>query len=146
MAVNAKEKAIRDFIHNLESGEVDGALSFFADDCEWITNEGTFRGKGEIESYLKWMKNVLSNVRFYDDGVGILVEGDSAIYQHVYEGSYEGRTIHVRSICTYKFSGDKCIYHISLSDRLAIAHQAAGALPGLAVNTIIRQVEKGLHK
>ena len=52
------------------------------------------------------------------------------------------RPVKVRGVCTYKFSRDKCILHTTVSDRLSIAHQAAGAFAGLAVDTIIKQVEK----
>ena len=91
MGDTTKEKAIRDFISCIAAGNVDKALLFFDDDCEWVTNEGTFQGKMEIATYLNWMISVMKDIHFHDDGVGILIEGDNAVYQHIYEGKYGGK-------------------------------------------------------
>ncbi len=139
------EKSIRNFVGSLESGNLEEALQFFDENCEWITNEGTFKGRTAIESYLKWMKSALEGIKFQDDGIGIITDHDKAVYQHIYKGTYSGRPVEVHSVCTYRFSGNKCTYHSTVSDRLATAHQAAGAFSGLAVDAVIKQVEKGLH-
>ena len=146
MAENKKEKAIRDYIDALEKKDVDRALTFFTDDATWTNSEGVFKGKEEIRNYTHWMLKALTDLTFTDDGIGIIVEGSKAVYQHIFEGANEGNRIKVNGICTYQFDGDKCSKHFTTTDRLSMAQQAAtGFFAGMAVNLIVNKFEKGLR-
>lgn len=146
MAKNKKESAIRDYVDALEKKDIDRALTFFTDDAVWINSEGTFTGMDEIRNYTIWMLGALSGLTFTDNGIGILVNDNKAVYQHIFEGLNEGTKIKVASICTYEFDGDKCVKHFTTTDRLTMSKQAAtGFFEGKAVNAIVKRVEKGLH-
>ena len=146
MAENKKEKAIRDYVDALEKKDVDRALTFFTNDATWTNSEGTFNGTEEIRNYTLWMMKALTDLTFTDDGVGIIVEGNKAVYQHIFEGTNNGAKIKASSICTYQFDGDKCSKHFTTTDRLTMAQQAAtGPIAGIAVNAIVKRIEKGLR-
>ena len=145
MAEKERESAIRNFIGALEKKDVQAALAFFTDDATWMTNEGTFRGKEEIREYVQWTLDSLDDLTFAEDGIGILVEGDKAVYQHVYEGTYQGNRIKTYGVCTYQFEGNRCKTHFTASDRLSTARQAAkGLFARRAVAAIVNIMEKGL--
>ncbi len=52
-----------------------------------LLHEGTFIGRDEIKRYLAWMSKTLTDVKFTDDGVGIIVQGDKAVYQSTYDAN-----------------------------------------------------------
>lgn len=146
MAENKKVSAIRNYVDALEKKDVDRALTFFTDDATWTNTEGEFKGKEEIRRYTIWMLESLSDLTFTDNGVGIMIDGNKAVFQNIFEASNEGNRIKVNSICTYQFDGDKCVKHFTTTDRLAMAKQAAtGLFEGIAVNAIVKRVEKGLR-
>lgn len=140
------ESIIRNFVGALEKGDLDGALSFFTEDATWYTAPGTFRGKDEIKKYATWLIQTVSNMKFTDDGVGILVQGNKALYQHILTGTFEGITFKVPAVCTYEFDGEKCKNHWTINDRLLIAKQVVkGPIAKMAVSAIINRTEKGLR-
>ena len=146
MAEKEMENTIRDFVDALEKKDTNRALSFFTDDATWFTAEGTFIGRDEIKRYLAWMSKTLTDMKFTDSGVGIIIQGDKAVYQTTYESTYEGIKIKVGNVCTYEFSGDRITNHWIITDRLSVAKQAAkGPIARMAVNTIVSRMEKGLH-
>jgi ketosteroid isomerase-like protein len=146
MAEKEIENIIRDLVYSLEKKDIDKALSFFTDDATWFTTQGTFRGRDEIKKYLVWMANSLTDVKFSDDGVGIIVQGDKAIYQSTYDALYKGIKIKVANVCTYEFSGDRIKNHWTIMDRLGLAKQAAtGPIARKVVNSVIARTEEGLH-
>ena len=140
------ERIIRDFVDSLEKKDIDRTLSFFTDDATWFTTQGTFKGKEEIKRYVAWMSKSLTGLKFTDDGVVIIVQGNKAVYQSIFDSTYEGIKIRVSSVCTYEFSGEKIKNHWIINDRLSMAKQAAtGPIARKAVNTIVARMEKGLH-
>jgi len=140
------ENVIRDLVYSLEKKEIDKTLSLFTDDATWFTAEGTFIGRDEIKRYLAWMSKTLTDMKFTDSGVGIIIQGDKAVYQTTYESTYEDIKIKVGNVCTYEFSGDRIKNHWIITDRLSVAKQAAkGPIARMAVNTIVSRIEKGLH-
>ena len=146
MAEKEIESIIRDFVDALEKKDIDRALSFFTDDATWFTTQGIFKGKEEIKRYVSWMSKSLMGVKFTDDGVGIIIQGNKAVYQTIFELTYEGIKIKVNNVCTYEFSGEKIKNHWIITDRLSMAKQAAtGPIARKAVNTIVARMEKGLH-
>ena len=140
------ERIIRDFVDSLEKKDIDRSLSFFTDDSTWFTTQGTFKGKEEIKRYVAWMSKSLTGVKFTGDGVGVIIQGNKAVYQSIFDSTYEGIKIRVSSVCTYEFSGEKIKNHWIITDRLSMAKQAAtGPIARKAVNTIVARMEKGLH-
>jgi len=139
------ESIVRDLVESLEKKDTEKALSFFADDAIWYTPQGIFKGKNEIKRYIVWMTNVLEDLKFNIDGVGILVQGNKSIHQSTYEGKFKGVKVKAANVCTYEFSGDKIKNHWTINDRLSIAKQSAtGPIAKKAVNTIVARSEEGL--
>ena len=141
------ESTIRNFVEALKKKDMDRALSFFTDDATWFTTEGIFKGKDEIKRYLAWILKNLKDIKFSDDGVGIIIQGNKAVYQATaYESNYEGIQIKVNNVTAYEFSGEKINNHWIITDRLSMAKQAAkDPTARKAVNTIVSLMENGLH-
>lgn len=140
------ESIIRDYVAALEKGDLAVALSFFTEDATWYAAPGTFKGMDEIKEYTTWLIKTVSNMKFTDDGVGILVQGNNAMYQHILTGTSEGIAFKVPAICTYEFDGGKCKNHWTVNDRLLIAKQVAtGPIAKKAITMIINRTEKGLR-
>lgn len=111
MAENKYEIIIRDYADALEKNDADRALSFFTDDAIWFNPKGIFRGKEEFKGYLEWLFKTTSDMKFVDDGVGIIVNGNKGIYQHIFKCTIRGTKIKVPTFCTYLFNGQKCKTH-----------------------------------
>jgi ketosteroid isomerase-like protein len=141
------ENTVRDFADSLEKKDVDKALSFFTDDATFFGPEGTFKGKEEIKRYITWISKVITDVKFTDDGVGIIVQGNKAVDQNIFSyTNNEGIKIKVNNVGTYEFNGEKIKNHWIIHDRLSTAKQATeGPIARKVVNSIIARMEKGLH-
>lgn len=140
------EKTIRSFVDSLEKKDVERALSYFTDDATWFTTQGIFNGKEQIKKYGEWLANFNTDIKFRDEGVGIIVKDNKAVYQTTYDAKYKGIKISVGNVCTYEFSGDKIKNHWLFMDRLSLAKQVAtGPIARKAVNTIIARTEEGLN-
>ncbi|MGZ5491727.1 MAG: nuclear transport factor 2 family protein [Nitrososphaeraceae archaeon] len=147
MAEKEIENVIRDLIASIERKDLGGVLSCFTDDATWFTPQGIFRGKEEIKRYLDWLSNLLSNIRFTYEGLGILVLGNKGVHQSIFGATYKGIKFSVDNICTYEFSGNKIRNHWIINDRLSCAQQAsAGPITRKALNMIVAKIEKELHK
>ncbi len=85
MAEKEMENTIRNFVDSLEKKDIERALSFFTDDATWFTTQGTFKGKDEIKRYIAWMSKTLTDLKFTDDGIGIIIQGNKAVYQSIFE-------------------------------------------------------------
>ena len=139
------ESKVREYINAINKKDTEKALSFFTDDATWTANEGIFKGREELKRYITWMFESLPDISIADDGIGIIVQGNIAVYQHTFEATVEGIKIKVPSICVYEFSGEKCKNHWAYNDRLSSAKQAVTGLIGRkVVNTLINRMEKGL--
>jgi len=139
------EGIVMDLVYSLEKKDTEKSVSFFTDDAVWYTPQGTFRGKNEIKKYITWMTNVLEDLKFTIDGVGILVQGNKGVHQSIYEGKFKGIKVKAANVCTYEFSGDKIKNHWTINDRLSIAKQSAtGPIAKKAVNAIVARSEEGL--
>jgi len=142
------ENAIRDMVDALEKNDVDRVVSFFADDAVWHAPEGEYKGKEGIKRYVTWMISPerVKDVKFKDTGIGIVVKDDKAVYEHIWEATYEGAHIREPSVCVYEFSDGKCVYHRSISDRISGAQQGVtGFIATRMINTVIDQLERGLR-
>ncbi len=111
MANKRLETIIRDYADALEKNDIDRALLFFTDDASWSNPKGIYKGKEEIKRYLTWLFKTVSDMKLIDDGVGIIVQGDKGIFQHIFECSIRGSKIKVPTFCTYIFEDQKCKTH-----------------------------------
>jgi len=147
MSEQEMENTIRDFVDALEKKDVERALSFFTDDAIWFTTQGIFKGKEQIKKYGDWLADSLTDIKFSDDGIGLIVKDNKAVYQTTYDAKYKGIKMRVGNVCTYEFSGDKIKNHWILMDRLSTAKQASKGHPiaTRVVNSIIARTEQGLH-
>ena len=105
------ESMIREYVDALEKNDIDRALSFFTDDAVWYNPKGIYNGKKELTEYLTWLFKTVSDMKFVDDGVGIIVQKNKGVYQHILECTFRGSKIKVPTFCTYLFSDQKCEIH-----------------------------------
>jgi len=128
-----------------ETGDLDKMLSLFTDDITFINPFGTFEGKAEAERFLSWnLKNVKVE-KISEEGIGILVVGDKAFYDHKVVCRLNDTTAEFLVMSSYEFSNGKFKLWRSVYDRLAIAEQSAsGFLPKKAVGAIVQAARKGL--
>ena len=140
------EGIMRDFVEAIEERNVERALSFLTDDADYVTPEGTFKGKEELRRYLNWGTQTTPNQKVRDTGIGIMVKGNKAVFEHIVEGTYEDTNYEALTICVYEFSDEKIQHLRTVVDRLSIAKQAAkGWFAKRIMNSIITRAEKGLH-
>ena len=135
------------FVEAVVKKDVEKALSCFEDDACCETTEGTFKGKSEIRRYLTWFANSkITNFKVTDAGIGLLIKGNTAVYENDQEGIYEGAKFKIRVVNMHEFKGEKFQKVRNIYDRLSVAKQAArGWFARRAVNAIVNAMEKGLH-
>lgn len=145
----AKEEIIsimRNFKDAYNKKDLEESLSFFAEDADWVNPDGVFKGKEEIKSYFKRLFEIIPDQKVIESGVKIIAEEDRAVYEHIFEGSYEGMKYQILALCICEFKGDKIQHIRTVYDRLSLAKQVAkGKMAKMAVNSIINQMKKGLH-
>ena len=73
------ETLLRSFLDAYMKLDVDGTLSFFAENAVWQVPEGVFKGK-EAKRYLTWVFKVNRQIKFRDAGIGLVVKGNKAVY------------------------------------------------------------------
>jgi predicted ester cyclase len=140
------EGIMRGFVKAIEENNVEKALSFLTDDVDYVTPEGTFKGKEELRRYLTWGTQTTPNQKVRDSGIGIMVKGNKAVFEHIVEGTYEGARYEALTMCMYEFSDEKIQHLRTVVDRLSIAKQVArGWFAKRIINSIIARAEKGLH-
>jgi len=144
---NEKIKSLmHDFAKALAERDVEKALSFFAEDATYVTPHGTFKGKEELKRLLTWMTQSTPDLTVTDAGIGVMVQGNKAVYEHVLEATFEGRKWKALAMCVYEFSDEKIQHLRTVFDRLSLAKQVAtGWLAQKAVDSIIDAMEKGLR-
>ncbi len=147
MSEKKLESIIRDFDEAFVKGDVEKMLSFFAEDGVLVAPQGTFKGKEELKRSLTWLVETTSNKRVRDAGIGIMVKGNKAVHEHVFEAvTLDGMKYEILGACVYEFSGEKIQQHTDLYDRLSIAKQAArGWLEKKIINAVVNRMEKGLR-
>jgi len=138
---------IRDFVEAYARRDVEKTLSFLTEDVVWVAPEGTFKGKEEVKRFFTWLAQRTPNLKVRDAGIGIMVKGNKAVYEYVFEGiNAEGAKFEAHGIDIYEFSGEKIQQLRYLDDRLTIAKQVAkGWLARKVVSVIVNRAEKGLH-
>jgi len=146
MSEEKLESIMRDFLAALGARDVEKALSFLAEDAIWALPEGTFRGKEEIRRYMKWGAQSFPDLAYKETGIGIVVRGNKAVYEHVFTGTIQGAKCEWLALCAYEFTGEKIQRLRTVYDRLSMMKQAArGWFGKTIVNSLVGRAEKGLH-
>jgi len=139
---------LRDFIEAYVKGDVEKMLPFLAEDVVWIQPEGSFKGKEEGKRFLARDAAKRTNLRSRDAGIGIMVKGNKALYEHIHEGSTpDGRRWReIPAISVFEFSGGKIQQRRAYYDRLSMTEQMAkGWFERMIVSLIVNRWEKGLR-
>ena len=141
------ETLIRNFIDSYMKMDVDGMLSFFAENAVWEVPEGVFKGKAEIKRYLTWSFKMLRQIKFRDAGIGLVVKDNKAVYEYMTEAvNSEGMKYETPGACTYEIGDGKIKQHKVHYDRLSIAKQVAkGTVSKRVINSVVASMEKGLR-
>jgi len=140
------ETLIRNFLDAYMKQDVDGTLSFFAENGVWQVPEGVFKGK-EAKRYLTWVFKVNRQIKFRDAGIGLVVKGNKAVYEYMLEAvTSQGMKYETPGICIYEIGDGKIKQHRVLYDRLSVANQAAkGTVSKRVIKSVLNTMEKGLR-
>ena len=141
------KNAIRGFLQSSTAGDIAKALSFLAADAMWVGPDGTFKGTVEIQRYLTAMNQIFKDGKATETGIGIVIQGNIGIIEHILSGTMRGIKGQVPAVCIYEFKNDKIQNIRGFDDRLTIAKQAArGPTEKMMVNMIVNSMEKGLRQ
>jgi ketosteroid isomerase-like protein len=143
--LKCKIKSImHDFVGAMAKGDVEKGVSLCAEDVVWSLPEGTFKGREGVKHYLTWLAQSTADRTVTDSGIGIMVQGNKAVYEHSWKGTMKGMKWEGQYICVYEFSDEKIQNIRTVYDRLSIAKQAAkGWLARTIVNSIAKRWPKG---
>ncbi len=145
MSETKRAELMREFVESFAAQDIEKSVSLCTEDVVWETPMGIFKGKEEVKRYMKWNAERNKEVKIAEAGVGILVQGDKASFEHQITGLIDGEKVSFLAMCTYEFSEDQIKTMRTVFDRLALAEQASNKwLPKKLVNTIVSQMHKGL--
>ncbi len=136
---------VRSFSKSYEDGDVPKCLSFMTQDIVYVTPEGTFKGITEVQRYLDWITQTNKGNKITEIGIGVLVQGNTAIIEHNIAGTYKGNKWEIPGVGIYEFSGDKIQKIRGFHDRLSLAKQATKGFPKMVVNLVVRGSVRGLR-
>lgn len=135
-----------DFRQALNKKDIEKVVSFFAEDATIVAPVGIFKGNEEIKRYFTRLFQSFPDLTVTDAGIGIIVQGNKAVREHVLEATSEGVKWSVPGTGVYEFSDEKIQHHRSFHDRLSIAKQAAkGWFAKRMVNSIVKRADRGLR-
>ena len=136
---------MREFVKTMSDGDVEKSLAYFTEDGVWVNPNGTARGKDELRRFLAVMYDQMKDIEVKECGIGIIVQGNKAFFEHVIAGTMQGKRVEGLAMCAYEFEGDKIKETRTTWDRLSMAQQVVSGLPKMMVNMIAKQAEKGLR-
>ena len=138
--------AIRGFLKALVAGDSKQASSFLSPDVVWTEPNGVRKGASEIGTYIEKIKKAVQDYKVIENGIGIVVLGNTGIIEHNLSGITDGKKWEVPAMCIYEFKNDKMQNIRTFYDRLSQAKQAAGGLIAkTAVNSVVNAIEKQLR-
>jgi ketosteroid isomerase-like protein len=139
------KSSIRGFLQSMVAGDVAKSLSFLSPDPVWVNQVATLKGTQQIKTYLEWLFKTIKDYKVTENGIGIIVQGNTGIIEHNISGTTSGKKWQVPAVCIYEFEKDKIKTMRTFMDRLALAKQAAGGLIATkAVDAVIDGTQKGL--
>jgi ketosteroid isomerase-like protein len=141
------KKIIRDLLEAFNRKDISTMISFYADDVTYVQSEGTFKGKEEVKKYYTWVFSNWSTIKLIEKD--IIVEGDKAALEFFQEGTSlrrKGKKLSLFCLDSFVFKEGKVQEVHVCHDRLLIARQLAdGWFENKIINSVINQMEKGLH-
>ncbi|MGE5677138.1 MAG: nuclear transport factor 2 family protein [Pseudomonadota bacterium] len=136
---------IRGVFKSMASGDNQQVLSFMTEDTSWKAPHGTFKGTAQIDKYLTWVYSINKDYKITENGIGIIVQGNTAVAEHELSGIYDGLPWSVQAVCIWEFKEGKIEALRTIFDVLAQVEQLAkGGINKVAVNSIINASRKGL--
>ncbi len=135
-----------------ERGDRAALLDFFADDAVMTLAPGAFRGREGVEGVFDWHLRDTSSVRLRPLGVGVVVKGNVAVREVVFEATWKGIRYQYPTLAVFEFNGDgKIRAYRAYYDKLGIEQRIAARIPGIQgwlfrrmVNRLVREGEKGI--
>jgi limonene-1,2-epoxide hydrolase len=128
-----------------ETGDLNKMLSLFTTDIKYINPFGVFEGVTEAERFLRWNLDNVKTDRISQEGIGIVVQGDKAFFDHRVVCSINGAKADFLAMSSFEFSNGNIKLWRQLFDRLSVAEQtASGFLPQKTIGAIVREARKGL--
>jgi len=136
--------AIRGFCKAWTAGDIKQALTIFTDDSVWVNPQGTFKGLSQIEKYAKWIYEGNKDFKIVENGIGIIVQGDTAVIEHDVSGILDGKKWVSPADCIWEFKNGKVARVRTFYDVLSQAQQVAKGPAKIAVNAVVNASKKGL--
>jgi limonene-1,2-epoxide hydrolase len=144
MSADDPRQVLRSIHEALNKRDVDKAVSFFADDVVSVGPNGTFKGKAEVKRYFELMLHQATEFKLTE--TGIYAEGNVVTHEYVIEETVKEGKMSSPSVAVAEIKNGKVQRIRDYYDRLAVAKQLAkGVFATRTVNSIINQMEKGLH-
>lgn len=150
------EERIREILEEYrvayERGDRAALLDFFADDAVITLAPGAFRGREGVAGVFDWHLRDTSSVRLRPLGVDLLVKGNVAVREVVFEATWKGIRYEYPTLAVFEFDSDGkiCAYR-AYYDKLGIEQRIAVKIRGiqgwlfrLMVNRLVREGEKGI--
>jgi ketosteroid isomerase-like protein len=138
------KEMIRGLFKSMASGDNQHILSFMTEDTVWIVPQGTFKGIAQIDKYQTWVNSINKDYKITENGIGIIVQGDTAVTEHDISGIYDGLPWSVQAVCIWQFKDGKIEALRTFYDVLSQVQQLAKGVNKVAVNGIISTSRKGL--
>jgi hypothetical protein len=101
----------------------------FADGGEFTAAPGTFRGTAEVCRFLEWDASLSPTTIVRDSGVGVVVAGQTAVWERVISLTYKNVPYEECSVAIVAFDEDGLITAFR-SYKLAVLDQITSKLPG----------------
>jgi ketosteroid isomerase-like protein len=136
--------AMRGFINAWTTGDIKKALALFTDDTVWVTPQGTFKGIAESEKYANWVYKGSKDFKIMENGIGVIVQGDTAVIEHDVSGNMDGMKWVSPAACIWEFKDGKVARVRTFYDVLSQAQQVAKGPAKIAVNAVVKAANKGL--
>jgi ketosteroid isomerase-like protein len=135
---------IQGILNSMSSGDDQHLLSFATEDTIWTSPQGTFKGIAQAGKYLTWIISNNKDYKITVNGIGIIVQGNTAVSEHEFSGIYNGLPWIVQAVCTWEFKEGKIQTLNTYYDVLTQAQQLAKGVEKVAVNGLLNASRKGL--
>ena len=142
------EVLVRGVVDAFNRKDLEGLLSFFADDAVMVRPEGTFHGKDEIRRFYVWnFVGYLQNTLFEKD---LVVEGNKVVLEFVSEATIvrSGKKLkqHLPGMVMFEFKDGRVQQVHDYYNKLLGAQQLAnGWFEKTIINAVVKRMEKGLR-
>ncbi|MGD0805478.1 MAG: nuclear transport factor 2 family protein [Candidatus Bathyarchaeia archaeon] len=141
-------KVLQGIHEALNRKDIDGAISFTADDVIATSPDGIFKGKVENKRYFEWSfrraeESKITNLKFTE--LRITASGNLVTHEYLMEGTTSGGKMSVPCVAVAEIKDGKVWRVQTYYDRLLLAKQASsGFIASWVVNSVSSQMEKGL--